>query len=77
MELQENTSIIISVGTLIAIIVFVWRISAKVTRVEQNVKSNQHRIDKIEKEFNISEIRERLARIEATLEMIMTELKKK
>lgn len=44
----------------------------------ENIKSNQHRItnldkelDEIRKEFNISEIRERLARIEAMLQIMM------
>lgn len=75
---RADTSIVLSGATLIGLLTFIRKASSSQTKMYENIKSNQHRItnldnelDEIRKEFNISEIRERLARIEAMLQMIM------
>lgn len=75
---RADTSIVLSGATLIGLLTFIRKASSAQTKMYENIKSNQHSIneldkelDEIRKEFNISEIRERLARIEAMLQMMM------
>lgn len=75
---RADTSIVLSGATLIGLLTFIRKASSSQTKMYENIKSNQHRItnldkelDEIRKEFNISEIRERLARIEAMLQIMM------
>lgn len=75
---RADTSIVLSGATLIGLLTFIWKASSAQTKMYENIKSNQHRInalnneiDKLREDFNISEIRERLARIEAMLQMMM------
>jgi hypothetical protein len=67
MEIGSNTPIIISLGTVVAVGLFIWNTAKMVSKLESNVKSNQHRIDRMEAEYDTSDIKERLVRAEERL----------
>jgi hypothetical protein len=55
----------------------VRRISSHQTKIEQNIKSNQHRIDKLEKNGDTTEIKERLIKIETDILWIRKSLEER
>jgi len=59
------------IGLLVWIVKIVYNVTHKYTKMDHDLKICQNKIDTVISDFNISEIRERLARIETMLNMIM------
>ena len=70
MEISADTSVYISIGTIVAMGVFLWKLSSEISRYKSEIVSLKERVDEYDKmdiKTSLKEIQVDLKRIKAKM----------